>query len=78
MDKRVQDRIEEKLQNGFQLKAGQVVEKAGDIFKGIAGYAILAVLIYFITLWILTVIFKEIASLTTLHLMNTLTDINTF
>ncbi|MFV0159052.1 hypothetical protein OBK24_11440 [Empedobacter falsenii] len=56
MDKRVQDRIEEKLQNGFQLKAGQVVEKAGDIFKGIAGYAILAVLIYFITLWILNML----------------------
>lgn len=56
MDKRVQDRIEEKLQNGFQLKAVQIVEKAGNIFKGIAGYAILALIIYLITSWILNML----------------------
>ncbi len=56
MNSRVQGRIEEKLSNGFQLKAGQIFEKAWSIFSGIAGYAILALIIYAITSWIINML----------------------
>ena len=56
MDKKVQERIEEKLQNGFQLKSGQIVEKAWSIFSGIAGYAILALIIYAVTSWVINML----------------------
>jgi hypothetical protein len=48
MDNITKSRIEQKIRDGYQVSIGGIFEKAGEIFKGIALYAIIATLIYFI------------------------------
>lgn len=48
MKQTVENKISELLNSGFKLNINQVFGKAGDIFKGIAGYAIVALILYLI------------------------------
>lgn len=56
MKTEVQSKVDKLLKDSYQLKLGEVLSKAGDIFKGIAGYAILALLIYAIIYYLLSLI----------------------
>lgn len=48
MNQNVEHKIDKILSSGFKINVGDILNKAGDIFKGIAGYAILALVIYYI------------------------------
>ena len=48
MNIKVENKIQELLNTGFKSSLNSVFGRAGSIFKGIAGYAFLAMVIYFI------------------------------
>jgi len=48
MNINVENKIKELLNTGFRTSLNSVFGRAGEIFKGIVGYAFLAILIYFI------------------------------
>lgn len=48
MDNNVENRVQELLNTGFKVSLNSVFGRVGEIFKGIVGYAFLAVIIYFL------------------------------
>ena len=56
MENKIEKKSLELQQNGFQLSLNEIFGTAGDIFKGIAGYAIGAFLIYLFINWLLSLI----------------------
>jgi len=48
MNTNTENRVQELLNTGFKVSLNSVFGRAGEIFKGIVGYAFLAILIYFI------------------------------
>ena len=56
MNNSIEEKINKQLETGFKVSASSVMDKAFEIFKGIAGVAILAVIIYGLTSWILSAI----------------------
>lgn len=56
MDQNIEKRSLELQQTGFKLNLNQIFGTASEIFKGIAGYAIAAVVIYGVITWIVNII----------------------
>ena len=53
MENNLQEKINKQLEIGFKVSASSIIDKAFEIFKGIAGFAILAVIIYIVASWII-------------------------
>ncbi len=51
-----QSKVDNLVKTGFQVNIGHIFSRAGDIFKGIAGYAIAAIVIYCIVYYLLSII----------------------
>lgn len=56
MENNLQEKINKQLEIGFKVSASSIIDKAFEIFKGIAGFAILAVIIYIVASWILSAV----------------------
>lgn len=56
MKQNIENKVLELENNGFKVSLNHVFGNAGNIFKGIAGYGILAVIIYGIVTWIISIL----------------------
>ena len=56
MENNLQEKINKQLEIGFKVSASSIIDKAFEIFKGIAGFAILTVIIYIVASLILSTV----------------------
>lgn len=48
MENHLENKIKNRLESGFKININEIFSKSIEIFKGIAGYAILALIVYYI------------------------------
>lgn len=67
MNNNIESKINESLNKGFEFKVGDLFNKAWNIFSGIAGYAILALVVYYIISSIINLLLGLIFPMTVLN-----------
>ena len=48
MENHLENKIKNRLESGFKININEIFSKSTEIFKGIAGYAILALIVYYV------------------------------